>query len=75
MGQGGFVLEESDWKATEGIGSRLPWLVYAREAIKSPGMKNRRRIWGIGMQLEVMLGELQRVREDAPRDFLPTYEV
>ena len=69
------LLDDSDWRATKGIRSGLPWLIYAREASKSPGMKNRRRIWGIGMQLEGMIRELQEAREAVPHQFLPNYDI
>ncbi|KAF9023267.1 hypothetical protein BDZ89DRAFT_1070008, partial [Hymenopellis radicata] len=31
----------------EGLGGEVPWAPYARECEKSPGMRNRQRIWGM----------------------------
>ncbi|KAF9025564.1 FMN-linked oxidoreductase [Hymenopellis radicata] len=30
-----------------GLGGEVPWAPYARECAKSPGMRNRQRIWGM----------------------------
>ena len=73
--EGGVIFDELDWKETEAIGNTVPCLVYAREASKSPGMKNRQRVWEIGLQLEGMIRELQDPREAAPHKFLPTYDI
>ncbi|KAF9017073.1 hypothetical protein BDZ89DRAFT_1075022 [Hymenopellis radicata] len=31
----------------EGLGGEVPWAPYARECERSPGMRNRQRIWGM----------------------------
>ncbi|KAF9022158.1 hypothetical protein BDZ89DRAFT_1163394 [Hymenopellis radicata] len=38
--------EQLRWEQMwEGLGGEIPWAPYARECTKSPGMRNRQRIW------------------------------
>ncbi|KAF9001374.1 hypothetical protein BDZ89DRAFT_1050610 [Hymenopellis radicata] len=40
--------EQLRWERMwEGLGGEVPWAPYARECAKSPGMRNRQRIWGM----------------------------
>ena len=43
--------DEKNWRSGKDV-DRIPWMRYAREASKCPSMRNRRRIWGIALQLE-----------------------
>ena len=63
--EGGFHIDDSecDWWVDNAAISKIPWLNYAREATKSPSMKNRWRIWGIGIQLDMLLDVLENERD------------
>jgi len=45
------VNDESNWRSGQDA-DQIPWTRYAREATRCPSMRNRRRIWGIALQLE-----------------------
>ncbi len=45
---------EEMWAASEGV---VPWAPYARECAKSPGMRNRERIWGMAERFRDLVKE------------------
>jgi len=44
-----------DWREQ---GRGIPWLRYSQACERSPSMKNRKRLWGIALQLEKKVVEL-----------------
>ena len=43
--------DKRNWRSAQDV-DEIPWMRYARAAARCPSMRNRRRIWGIALQLE-----------------------